>query len=313
MGDHLLDIKSLSTNDILEIMMRAKRFEHIHQHNLSVKQDRSEGFIANLFFEPSTRTRFSFEVAEKRLGLQVLNLQPSISSIQKGETLYDTLKTLQSQGIKAAVIRVKEDGVLKNLSSKLQIKLINAGEGVTEHPTQALLDLYTIQKYFGNIKGLNVAIIGDVTHSRVAKSDSYLLKKMGANIIYSGPKEMMDQQLPGTYMEINEALKVADIVIMLRIQFERIEKRLPLLTNQEYNKQFGLTEERVKYLQKHAIIMHPAPVNRGIEMDDSIVEHPQSKIFEQIENGVWVRMAVIERAIGGEQNEPYYHQRKSMV
>jgi len=298
MGKHLIRINDLEKQEIEGLLKRARFFQKYSEQQPLDSGKFQHRFVANLFLEPSTRTRFSFEVAEKRLGVQVLNLQSSMSSLQKGETLYDTLKTLESQGVEAVVIRLTEEGILQPLSEKLSLKIINAGEGKREHPTQALLDLYTIKHYFNELKGLRVAIIGDIKHSRVARSNTFLLKKFGADIIYSGPPELQANDLDGPYLPINEAIGQADVVMMLRIQFERLKEQV-ISSKEEYHKEFGFTEERLKYLQDHAIILHPAPVNRGVEMDDQIVEHPQSKIFEQIHNGVWIRMATIERALGG--------------
>ncbi len=297
MGKNLLNTKDLTVQEIDEIMSRAQYF-HENKDNLSITQICKNKFVTNFFLEPSTRTRFSFEIAEKRLGCKVINFQSNDSSIKKGESLYDTLKTLEAQGIDVAVIRLCEENVLGYLSQKLSLTIINAGEGKQEHPTQALLDLYTMKKYYNEMKGLNIALIGDIAHSRVARSNYNLLKKYGVNFIFSGPRELMVEDFEGTYMSVDEAIKQADIVMMLRIQFER-QKYKYISSKEEYNKVYGFTEERLKILQPHTIILHPAPVNRGVEMDDCIIEHKQSKIFEQINNGVWIRMAIIEKAIRG--------------
>lgn len=297
MGKHLLGCIDMKIDEINQIMDRAAFLQKNERELSDLHLRLQKKYIANLFLEPSTRTRFSFEIAEKRLGLQVLNFEAAKSSLQKGESLYDTLKTIESLGVDAAVIRTNED-ILTSLADKLNIKIINAGEGKKEHPTQALLDLFTIKKYFTDLKGLKIAIIGDIAHSRVARSNTYLLNKMGARLIFSGPKNLMVNDLAGEYLPINEAIQEADVVMMLRIQFERMEERY-INSKESYNKDFGLTEERLKLLQPHAIILHPAPVNRGVEMDDIVVEHPQSKIFEQITNGVYIRMAVIEHALEG--------------
>ena len=297
-GQSLLGVENLTPFEIKQIINRAHYFQNYAHDMQKIKAEYKNHFVANLFIEPSTRTRFSFEVAEKKLGVNVLNFQNESSSMTKGETLYDTLKTFESLGVDAAVIRLSEEGILQSLESKLKLKIVNAGDGKREHPTQALLDLYTVKKYFADIKGLNVAIIGDIKHSRVARSNSHLLKKLGANIIYSGPENLQAEDLDGEFMPINRAIKEADVVIMLRIQFERQDQRL-VKSKEEYNLKYGFTKERLRYLKPNAIILHPAPVNRGVEIDDEIVEHPQSKIFEQIQNGVWIRMAVIERALGG--------------
>ncbi|WP_339062366.1 aspartate carbamoyltransferase catalytic subunit [Tepidibacillus marianensis] len=295
MGQHLLTIQELTSEEIEKMIHRASYFEQYHPFIRPQFQNR---FVANLFLEASTRTRFSFEVAEKRLGTEVLQFQPNISSLTKGESLLDTLKTLESLGAEAAIIRIREEGILQELSRQVSLRIVNAGEGQFSHPTQALLDLFTIKKYFHNLKGLNVAIIGDITHSRVAKSDALLLKKMGANVLLSGPESLMNKSIGDAVLPTEEAIQQADVVIMLRIQFERQESEY-LNEKGRYREQYGFTVDRLKHLQPHAIILHPAPVNRGLEMDDEVVDHPQSKIFEQIHNGVWIRMAVIERALGG--------------
>ncbi len=300
MGNHLLSIGELEHQDIEELLNRARFYQSQSLYQSVLPATFQNRFVANLFLEPSTRTRFSFEVAEKRLGAQVLNFQANVSSLQKGETLYDTFKTLEAQGVDAVVIRLTEEGILKPLSQRLSLKIINAGEGKSEHPTQALLDLYTMKSYFNEIKGLRVAIVGDIKHSRVARSNTYLLQKLGAEIIYSGPQAFIANDLKGTYLPINEAIKQADVVMMLRIQFER-QNEGRITSTESYREEYGFTEERLKLLQPHAIILHPAPVNRGVEMDDIVVEHQQSKIFEQIHNGVWIRMATIERALGGDR------------
>lgn len=298
MGINLLNTMDLTVQDIDELMSKTDYF-YKNQDKLGINQICKNKFVTNFFLEPSTRTRFSFEIAEKRLGCEVINFQSNDSSIKKGESLYDTIKTLEAQGVDAVVIRLCEENLLESLAQKLSLTIINAGEGKKEHPTQALLDLYTIKRYFKDLKGLNVALIGDIAHSRVARSNYNLLKKYGVNFIFSGPKEFMVDNFDGRYMSVDEAIKQADIVMMLRIQFER-QKYECISSKDEYNKVYGFTEDRLKILQPHTIILHPAPVNRGIEMDDCVIEHKQSKIFEQINNGVWVRMAIIERAIRGD-------------
>lgn len=299
MGTHLLTTNDMRLAEIEELLARAQYFAN-HQNEADLKAIGRNCFVTNLFLEPSTRTRFSFEIAEKRLGCQVINFQSNDSSIKKGESLYDTLKTLEAQGVEIAVVRLCEEGKLKLYADQLGLTLINAGEGQLEHPTQALLDLYTIKNYFPIIKGLKIAIIGDILHSRVAHSNYQLLKRLGADLIFAGPEQFMDASLEGTYLPIDEALQVADVVMLLRIQFERLQ--LPLLESAaDYHAKYGLTEERVELLKREAIILHPAPINRGVEIADSLVEHPQSRIFEQMANGVWVRMAIIERAIKGGQ------------
>lgn len=250
-----------------------------------------------MFFENSTRTRFSFEMAEKRLGAQVLNFAAAVSSVEKGESIYDTVRTLESMGIDAGVIRLKPIGMLEGIAEKIGVPLVNAGDGNNEHPTQALLDLYTMKAHFGELKGLKVSIIGDIKHSRVARSNLWALQKFGAKVKLCAPENMQAQELEAyaSYVSMEEALG-ADVVMMLRVQLERHTDGI-LKSAAEYRLHYGLTEERAAKLPPHALIMHPAPVNRGVEIDDALVEHPQSRIFKQMQNGVPIRMAVLERAL----------------
>ncbi|RKN86862.1 aspartate carbamoyltransferase catalytic subunit [Paenibacillus ginsengarvi] len=291
---HLLGLKQLEREEIASILDRAAYWES----QTSKVTPRLEGkFVANMFFENSTRTRFSFEVAEKRLGAQVLNFSAAASSVEKGESIYDTVRTLESMGIDAGVIRMKPIGLLAELAEKIKVPLINAGDGNNEHPTQALLDLYTMKKTFGEIKGLTVSIIGDILHSRVARSNLWGLQKLGANVQFCAPDNMQAPELAehAPYVSVEEALQ-ADVVMMLRVQLERHDKGF-IRSAEEYREHYGLTVERAARMKPHAVIMHPAPVNRGVEIDDELVEHEKSKIFAQMGNGVPIRMAVIERAL----------------
>jgi len=289
---HLLGLKGIAKDELEAILDRAAYWE---AQPRKVNGALAGRFVANMFFENSTRTRFSFEVAEKRLGAEVLNFTAAVSSVQKGESIYDTVRTLESMGIDAGVIRLKPIGVLAELAEKVKVPLINAGDGNNEHPTQALLDLYTMREHFGEVKGLNVAIIGDIRHSRVARSNLWGLTTMGAKVSFCAPDNMRAIELDVPYVSIDEAIR-ADVVMMLRVQLERHEGGL-LRSAEEYREAYGLTVERQSRMQEHAIIMHPAPVNRGVEIDDELVEHPRSKIFTQMQNGVPIRMAVIERAL----------------
>ncbi|WP_308638940.1 aspartate carbamoyltransferase catalytic subunit [Paenibacillus silvisoli] len=288
----LLGLKELSKEEIGSILDRAAYWEANPNKIEPIVQGK---IVANMFFENSTRTRFSFEVAEKRLGAEVLNFSAAVSSVQKGESIYDTVRTLESLGIDAGVIRLKPIGVLAELAQKIKVPLINAGDGNNEHPTQALLDLYTMRKQFGELKGLNVAIVGDIMHSRVARSNLYALQKFGANVRFCAPDNMQAAELDAPYVSMDEALN-ADVVMMLRVQLERHEAGI-INSAEAYREHFGLTEERAAKLAPHAIIMHPAPINRDVEIDDALVEHPQSRIFPQMANGVPIRMTVIERAL----------------
>ncbi|WP_338555698.1 aspartate carbamoyltransferase catalytic subunit [Paenibacillus sp. KS-LC4] len=288
----LLGLKELDAEEIIAILDRAAHWE---QQETKVQSVLPGKFAANMFFENSTRTRFSFEVAEKRLGAEVLNFSAAVSSVQKGESVYDTVRTLESMGIDVGIIRLKPIGLLAELATKIKVPLINAGDGNNEHPTQALLDLYTMRKQFGEIKGLTVSIIGDILHSRVARSNLYALQKLGATVKFCAPANLQAPSLDARYVTMEEALK-SDVVMMLRVQLERHESGM-LSSAESYREQFGLTVERAATMPEHAIIMHPAPINRNVEIDDELVEHARSRIFKQMEHGVPVRMAVIERAL----------------
>ncbi|WP_341282203.1 aspartate carbamoyltransferase catalytic subunit [Paenibacillus sp. FSL H8-0537] len=288
----LLGLKELDAEGIIAILDRAAHWE---QQETKVQNVLQGKFAANMFFENSTRTRFSFEVAEKRLGAEVLNFSAAVSSVQKGESVYDTVRTLESMGIDVGIIRLKPIGLLAELATKIKVPLINAGDGNNEHPTQALLDLYTMRKQFGAIKGLTVSIIGDILHSRVARSNLYALQKLGATVKFCAPANLQASDLDARYVTMEEALK-SDVVMMLRVQLERHESGM-LSSAESYREQFGLTVERAATMPDHAIIMHPAPINRNVEIDDELVEHAKSQIFKQMEHGVPVRMAVIERAL----------------
>jgi aspartate carbamoyltransferase catalytic subunit len=284
----------MSAQELTSILDRAAFWE---QYPAKVTHFLQGAFIANMFFENSTRTRFSFELAEKRLGAQVLNFSAAVSSLEKGESIYDTVRTLESMGVDAGVIRLKPNGVLQELAEKVKIPLLNAGDGSNEHPTQALLDMYTMRKHFGHIAGLTVAIIGDVQHSRVARSNLWGLTTMGAKVVFCAPTNMQAPELAeyAPYVSMEEALK-ADVVMMLRVQLERHEGSI-FNTREEYQAAYGLTVERANKMAPHAIIMHPAPINRNVEIVDELVECEKSKIFAQIGNGVPIRMSVIERAL----------------
>ncbi|WP_082676529.1 aspartate carbamoyltransferase catalytic subunit [Shouchella shacheensis] len=284
-------MNELSTTEIYELLHTAEAFTRGEKWC-----PQEQTFIANLFFEPSTRTRFSFEVAEKRLGLEALNFDGDTSSTQKGESLYDTARTLESLGAEALVIRHKQDSYFNDLQG-LGIPVINAGDGCGHHPTQSLLDLLTIKQEFSRFEGLHVVIAGDLRHSRVARSNADVLTRLGARVSISGPKEWMSgfsHLYP--YLTMDEAAKQADVLMLLRIQHERhgAEGDLPKAM---YHAQHGLTLEREAEMKTHSIVMHPAPVNRGVEIADELVEGRRSRIFKQSANGVATRMAVLKRAL----------------
>lgn len=286
----LLSMEDLSKEEILSILNDARLF------NSSFKDwqlPMQKALVANLFFESSTRTHFSFASAEMQLGCQVADFNAATSSVTKGETLYDTVKTFESIGYDAVVIRHPQDEYFKELES-ISIPILNAGDGAGNHPTQCLLDLLTMYNEFNTLTGLKVAIVGDILHSRVAASNKQALEKFGSEVVFCGPKEWQREGYP--IMDFDKAIEWADVVMMLRIQKER---GAALLDDQkDYLSTYGLTKERYNRMQNHAIIMHPAPVNRGVEIDSDLVESEKSRIFEQMKNGVLVRKAVVKRAFG---------------
>jgi len=289
-------MNELSLEDIHELIEEARELKKGKSDSVL-----SGKFAANLFFEPSTRTRFSFEVAEKKLGMNVLNLDGVSTSVQKGESLYDTVKTLESIGADVCVIRHSQDHYYDELIGHVGIPVINAGDGCGQHPTQSLLDLMTIHEEWGRFAGLTVSIHGDIKHSRVARSNAEVLTRLGAKVLFSGPDEWRDEDNPyGTYVSPDEAVALSDVVMLLRIQHERHEKKA---TERDYLETFGLSLKRAELLKKDAVIMHPAPVNRGVEIDSALVESSQSRIFKQMENGVYIRMAVLKRALLNGENK----------
>lgn len=295
---HLLTMSALEVTEVENILKQADRFAKGEINDTFRNQ-----FVANLFFEPSTRTKFSFEVAEKKLGMNVLNFEEQTSSVQKGETLYDTVKVFEAIGANAVVIRHTEDNYFESLKDKVSIPILNAGDGCGNHPTQSLLDLLTIQQEFIVFQGLKVAIIGDVRHSRVARSNADILTRLGAKVILSGPKEWYDTSIPNTeFLPIDDAIIEADVVMLLRIQHERHGAKMNL-TKDEYHEKFGLTVTRSKLMKEGSIIMHPAPFNRGVEIADELVEAPNSRIFKQMENGVYIRMAVLDWSLNHKKEE----------
>jgi len=252
--------------------------------------------VANLFFENSTRTRFSFEVAAKRLGANVLNFDTESSSLAKGETLQDTLKTFDALGIDIGIIRHSDDHYIESLKDKFHFSVINAGAGKFEHPSQSLLDLYTMKEEFGDLNNLTITICGDISHSRVAKSNINALSMFKTKIILTGPTELMpNKNSLSSNCEIlppDEAFAKSDVIMLLRVQHER--HALYDLDIDSYNRLYGLNNDRIKLLKPNAIIMHPGPFNRDVEITSELVEHKQSRIFKQKENGVYTRMAILE-------------------
>ena len=286
----LLRIRDLSTDELMGILMDAQLFG-ASQKDWQLPQRR---LVANLFFEPSTRTHYSFASAEHQLGCCVEDFTAAGSSVEKGESLYDTVKTFESVGYDAVVIRHRQDEYFRELEG-IEIPIINAGDGAGNHPTQCLLDLLTLYQEFGRIEGIRLAIIGDIQHSRVASSNREAMELLGGEWVFSGPPQWQREGYP--YMPIDEAVEWADAVMMLRIQHERHASAMQM-SKAEYLQRYGLTKERASRMKPHAIIMHPAPVNRDVEIDSDLVESPKSRIFKQMSNGVLIRKAAIKRAMG---------------
>lgn len=288
MNKNLLKMSDLSEKEVYSLIERALELK-----KGGYPKKRDDLFVANLFFENSTRTKHSFEVAEKKLKLNVINFSASSSSINKGESLADTVKTLESIGCDIFVIRHSEDEYYKNLDTNA--KIINAGDGRGEHPSQCLLDLMTMYENFGKIKGLKVVIVGDIKNSRVARSNYNVLRRLGAEVKFVCPEIFKDTTL-GEVVNFDDILENVDVLMMLRVQHERHDGK-EKFDKEEYHKNFGLTKERYNKLKKEAIIMHPAPVNRGVEIDSELVESEKSKIFTQMTNGMYMREAILEKII----------------
>lgn len=289
--DHLVSTTWLSEQEIIGLLDRARNFHKYGSRELPGKYT-----VSNLFFEPSTRTKISFEVAERKLGLDVVPFESGFSSTLKGETLYDTVKTFEAIGVDALIIRHSDEGYYEELIGKTNISIINGGDGAGQHPTQSLLDLFTIREEFGTFEGLNIVIAGDVAHSRVARSNADTLSRLGANVTYLCPEEWAGE-FESTYEWTDELLQ-SDVIMLLRVQHERHDGKMTF-TKEEYHDKYGLTVERAKKMKDHAIIMHPAPINRGVEIDGCLIECEKSRIFKQMENGVYVRMAVLEAILNG--------------
>lgn len=283
----ILTMNYLSVDEIMSILDDAMSFSCSHK-DWQLSKPR---LIANLFFEPSTRTHYSFASAEHQLGCKVVDFMAEASSTKKGETLYDTVKTFEVIGYEGVIIRHSEDKYFKELE-EINIPIINAGDGCDNHPSQCLLDMLTIYQEFKTFKDIKLVIVGDINHSRVANSNVDTMKRLGGEVRFSGPEFWIDRK--DLYMPLDEAVEWADAVMMLRIQHERHTEAMNL-TPEQYLQQYGLTHERVARMKDHAIIMHPAPVNRGVEIESDLVEHPKSRIFKQMENGVLVRKAMIKK------------------
>ena len=288
----MLTTADLTVEKINSLLIAADEFS-----KGKVLKPTKEIYVSNLFFEDSTRTKTSFDIAERKLGLQVVPFDVTSSSVNKGESLYDTVKTLQSLGVNLLVIRHKQDQFYKELK-EIDLPIINGGDGTGNHPSQTLLDLMTIHQEFGKFKGLKIGIVGDVKHSRVANSNAVALRKLGAKVYFSGPEKWFDEGaiINGTYLSIDDLVKEVDVLMLLRIQHERHDEKMKISLN-NYHKKFGLTLDREKTMKENAIIMHPAPINRGVEIHDDLVESSRSRIFQQMRNGVFARMAILKDAL----------------
>jgi len=300
----MLGIIDLPKEEIDLILDTAESFKEISTRTIKKVPTLRGKTVITLFFEASTRTRTSFEIAAKRLSADTINISASTSSVVKGETLIDTARNLESMNPDIIIIRHSAAGAAHILAGLLEQSIINAGDGAHEHPTQALLDMLTIREKKGSIKGLRIAIVGDIAHSRVARSNIYGLTKMGADVAICGPAMMMprdiDQMGVSVYYNMGDAIKDADVVMMLRMQLERQEKTLfPSL--REYTNLFSLNRDNIKLAKDDVIVMHPGPINRGIEITPEIADGPHSVILEQVTNGVAVRMALLYLLSGGKK------------
>jgi aspartate carbamoyltransferase catalytic subunit len=293
---HLLGIQGITAEDMGLIFQTAQEFKEVINRPIKKVPSLRDVTVANLFFENSTRTRISFELAQKRLSADIINFSASNSSVKKGETLLDTVNNILAMKVDMIVMRHSNAGAPIFLSRHIDAKIINAGDGAHEHPTQALLDCFSLREKFGELKGLNVAIIGDILHSRVALSNIFALQKLGANVRVCGPPTLIPRHIHELGVEVShdlqDTLDWADAVNMLRIQLERQDVRY-FPTLREYTLQYGLTMERLLAAKKKLVVMHPGPINRGVEISSEVADGDQAIILDQVENGVAIRMAVM--------------------
>lgn len=301
---HLLGIKNITADDIEQIFSTADSFKDILNRPIKKVPSLRDITIANLFFENSTRTRLSFELAERRLSADVVNFSASSSSVSKGETLIDTVNNILAMKVDIVVMRHPHAGAAEFLSKHVSANIVNAGDGAHEHPTQALLDAFSIREKLGEVSGKKIAIIGDILHSRVALSNIFCLQKLGAEVMVCGPATLIPKHIAslGVKVEHNlrKALEWCDVANMLRIQLERQESRyFPSI--REYVMQYGLTREILESLSKKIVVMHPGPINRGVEITSDVADSGQSIILQQVENGVAIRMAVLYLLAGKNQ------------
>ncbi|RKY24588.1 MAG: aspartate carbamoyltransferase [Planctomycetota bacterium] len=293
---HLLGLRDLSAEEITYILDTAKGFEQVSKRSVKKAPPLRGKVVCNLFFEDSTRTRNSFALAASRLSADIIEFTKKSSSVSKGETLLDTAKNLEAMGIDIVVIRHSAGGAPKFLSRSINACVVNAGDGFCEHPTQGLLDIYTIRKIKGTLEGLKIAIVGDIAHSRVARSNIWAMSKLGAEVILVGPPTLMPAQVSRLPVSVSytldEVIEKVDVINMLRIQFERLGGN-PFPSVREYSHYFGLTVERMKRAKPDILVMHPGPINRGLEIESEVADGPNSVILEQVTNGLAVRMAVL--------------------
>jgi len=293
---HLLGLRELSAEEITYILDTAKGFEQISTRSIKKAPPLRGKVVVNLFFEDSTRTRISFSLAASRLSADIIEFTKKLSSVSKGETLLDTAKNLEAMGIDIVVVRHNAGGASRFLSKNMNACIINAGDGFCEHPTQGLLDVYTIWKIRGTLEGLKIAIVGDIAHSRVARSDMWAMTKLGAEVTFVGPPTLMPAEVARLPVKVSysldEVIEKVDVINMLRIQFERLGGN-PFPSIREYSHYFGLTVERMKRAKPDIMVMHPGPINRGLEMESEVADGRNSVILEQVTNGLAVRMAVL--------------------
>lgn len=293
---HLLGLRELSEEEISYILDTAKGFEQVSTRSVKKAPPLRGKVVVNLFFEDSTRTRTSFALAASRLSADVIEFTQKASSVSKGETLLDTARNLEAMGIDIVVVRHSAGGAPRFLSRNINACVVNAGDGFCEHPTQGLLDVYTIRKIKGTLEGLKIAIVGDIAHSRVARSDMWAMTKLGAEVTFVGPPTLMPAQVNRLPVKmsysLDEVIEEVDVINMLRIQFERLGGN-PFPSIREYSHYFGLTVERMKKTKPGILVMHPGPINRGLEMESEVADGRNSVILEQVTNGLAVRMAVL--------------------
>lgn len=303
---NFVSIENLTNQEVMALIKRAEYFKN----GKEIPKLSEPVYVTNMFFENSSRTHTSFEMAERKLGLTVIPFDPAHSSVKKGETLYDTALVMDAVGIDLAVIRHPQNEYYQDLISKkenqnLDLGIINAGNGSGQHPSQCLLDMMTIYEHFGHFDNLKVAIVGDITNSRVAKSNMELLNKLGAKIYFSGPEYWYDHNFDmyGEYHDLQELIPEMDIIMLLRIQHERHsnDPNEKSFNSKNYHQKYGINQKRYESLKDNAIIMHPGPINHDVELSGELVEAPKSMFYRQMQNGVFMRMAMIEAVLRGRQ------------